>query len=126
MLPFLHGKGRILLLDDDAAIQRLVSHVLSRAGYRVDCVGHGNEAIARLARRRYDAVLLDLMMPHEGGMTVISHLRDNAPERLRRVLLVTGAPDSLLQSLEGQVFGWVRKPFEPAELVQAVERLIAA
>ena len=106
-------------------MQRLMSLLLKRAGYRVDVVAQGNQAIGLLDREEYDAILLDLMMPHEGGMTVIRHLRSNNPALLRRTILVTGAPESLLQPMRGEIFGVLRKPFDATALMQIVERLTA-
>ena len=113
---------RILLLDDDHSMQRLVTALLKRAGFRVDAVSKGNEAIERMKKTKYEAVLLDLMMPHEGGMTVLSHLRAADPAMLQKVLLLTAAPQSILRGIENDVFGVVRKPFEHADLVSAVTR----
>ncbi|MEO8033270.1 MAG: response regulator [Acidobacteriota bacterium] len=125
MIDFLKSKSRVLLLDDDPAMQRLVTSILKREGYRVDVVDKGQDAIKSMKERRYDAVLLDIMMPHEGGMTVIKHLGNEQPEALNRVLLFTGTSQSVLRTIEHKVFGVVSKPFEPADLVNAVGRVVA-
>jgi DNA-binding response OmpR family regulator len=117
-------KSRLLLLDDDPSMQRLMSTLLRREGHRVDVVSEASQAIQHLGRYKYDALLLDIMTPTEGGMTVIRHLRESNPELLRRVVLVTGSPDSLLKSVSHDVFGVVRKPFEPAELMATINRVI--
>ena len=123
MIGFLKRKARLLLLEDDASMQRLVTTLLKRDGYRVDVFGKGNDAIAALDRESYDALLLDLMMPHEGGMTVIRHLRDNKPELLRRIILLTATTGSVIANLQDEVGAVVRKPFEAAELVATVGRV---
>lgn len=104
-------------------MQRLVSALLKRGGYRVDTFLTGREAIAALERDEYDALLLDLMMPHEGGNTVIRHLLANRPALLDRALLVTASPDSVLDTLSKDVAGVVRKPFDSEELLGAVKRV---
>jgi CheY-like chemotaxis protein len=123
MMPLLR-KSRLLLLDDDPSMQRLMSTLLRREGHRVDVVSEASQAIQQLGRYKYDALLLDIMTPTEGGMTVIRHLRESRPELLRRVVLVTGSPDSLLKNVSKDVFGVVRKPFEAAELMATVKRAI--
>lgn len=125
MLPLLR-KSRLLVLDDDPSMQRLVAALLRREGHRVDVVSEARQAIEKIGRYDYRALLLDIMTPTEGGMTVIRHLRENRPELLRRVLLVTASPDSLLKNVSRDVAGVVRKPFEAAELVAAIRKLIAA
>jgi len=122
MFPLRKSK-RVLLLDDDAAIQRLVSALLRRAGFRVDAVSRGSKAIEALSRNAYDAILLDLMMPTEGGVTVVQHLRKVNPALLVRVLLLTATPESVLKNLERDIAGVVRKPFTRDELIGAVTKV---
>ena len=123
MFPFL-SKGRVLLLDDDAAIQRLVSTLLKREGYRVTAVNSGLAAIEALKKTKFDAMLLDIMMPHEGGITVIRHLRDTASDQMKRVIILTATPANVLKSVEKDVAAIVFKPFEPAALMATVRRVI--
>ena len=104
-------------------MQRLVSALLKRGGYRVDTFLTGREAIAALERHGYDVLLLDLMMPHEGGNTVIRHLTANNPTLLDRALLVTASPESVLAHLAKKVAGVVKKPFDSDELLGAVKRV---
>jgi len=116
-------RKRVLLLDDDPSMQRLVAHILQGDGFRVDVFLTGSQAIAALKRERYDVLLLDLMMPHEGGMTVIRHLRENDPPMLKRSILLTASPDSLIDALSGEVENVVQKPFPPQQLIDSVRRL---
>ena len=123
---FLKRKARVLILDDDLSMQKLMSTLLRRGGYRVDVVSAGKQAIEKIGQTEYDALLLDLMTPTEGGLTVIKHLKQARPELLKRVLLVTASPESVLRSVAGDVSAVVHKPFEAAELLQAVERVLTA
>ena len=121
MFPF--RRKRALLLDDDAAMRRLVALLLERAGYAVDAVVSGNDAIDAIENQQYAAILLDLMMPLEGGMTVIRYLRENTPATLRRVIVITGAPDGVLDPIRDQIFAVVRKPFRHEELIETAQKL---
>ena len=123
MSPLFKRRKRVLLLDDDPSMQRLVARILGNEGFRVDVFLTGSEAIAALKRERYDVLLLDLMMPHEGGMTVIRHLRTNEPQTLKRSILLTASPDSLIDALSGEVETVVQKPFDPRQLIEAVRRM---
>jgi CheY-like chemotaxis protein len=120
MLSILRSRPRVLLLDDDPAIRRLVTTLLKREGLRVDVVEKGQAAIDKLSTSDYDAVVLDLMMPHEGGVTVLRHLREHNPSVLARVVLLTAAPPSVLRTYEQDVVAVIRKPFEAAELVRTI------
>ncbi|HEX8254676.1 MAG TPA: response regulator [Thermoanaerobaculia bacterium] len=118
--------ARLLVLDDDTSMQKLVGTLLRRAGYRADIVSAGAHAIEKLEEKNdYAALLLDVMTPTEGGLTVIKYLREKSPELLRRVILVTASPDSVLKAVEGDVFAIVRKPFEADELLNAIDGVLA-
>lgn len=123
---FLKRKARLLLLDDDPSMQRLMAALLRRDGHRVDVVSEAAQAIEHIGRYAYDALLLDIMTPTEGGLTVLRHLRKAKPEMMKRVLLVTASPDSILKGVSGDVFGVVRKPFEAEELMGAIRKVIAS
>lgn len=122
--PFRKSR-RALLLDDDGAMRRLLTLLLKRAGFRVDEVLTGMQAIEAVDREKYDAVLLDLMMPHEGGMTVIRHLREKNPKLLRRVVVISAAPEQVLRTVQDEVFAVVRKPFTSEQLAAIVDGLRA-
>lgn len=120
----LKKKPRVLVLDDDVAMQKLVSMILKREGLRVDVVGSGRKAIEAIdGSNAYAAILLDLMMPTEGGMTVIGHVRERKPALLQRIIVLTATPDAVLTGISKEVFAVVKKPFEASELVAAVKRL---
>lgn len=120
MFTLLKKKLRVLLLDDDPSMQRLVSALLRRDGYRVDTVLTGRDALNAIAANDYAALLLDLMMPHEGGTTVIKYLRERKPELLRRTIVVTASPESVVLAVARGVAATVQKPFDSGELMKIV------
>lgn len=122
MARLLRRKPRILVLDDDVSVQRLVSAILRREGYRVDVVGSGRSAIEAIEAHDYSALVLDLMMPTEGGMTVIRHLKRRRPAMLEHVILLTATPDAVLKAISKDVFAVVKKPFERRALIETVAR----
>lgn len=125
MIRLLRPKARLLVLDDDTTMQKLVSTLLGRQGYKVDVVSSGSQALENLGKHKYDALLLDVMTPTNGGLTVIRELRESQPEMLKRVVLVTASPDSVLRAVEPDIFGIVRKPFVAAELIDTITRLVS-
>jgi DNA-binding NtrC family response regulator len=123
MFPLI-AKTRLLVLDDDPSMQKLVATLLRRAGHRVDIVSEASQAIDRIRKYDYDALLLDIMTPTEGGMTVIRHLKTEQPALLKRVVLVTGSPDSVLKAVIGDVYGIVRKPFDAHGLLDTIQKVV--
>lgn len=118
-------RKRVLFLDDDPAMQRLVATVLRREGMRVDVVSAGAQAIEHISRNEYNLLLLDLMAPTEGGLTVMRHLKKANPQLLRRVILVTASPESVLKSVASDAAAVVHKPFEAKQLVATVNRVLS-
>lgn len=126
MLRLLRKKTNVLLLDDDPSMQRLVSSLLRRGGHRVDVVSTGSAALQLMEQNQYDVLLLDVMTPTEGGLTVIRHLREADPEMLKKVILVTGTPESVLRAVAGDVAGTVLKPFRAEDLMAAIDRVLGS
>ncbi|HLJ73397.1 MAG TPA: response regulator [Thermoanaerobaculia bacterium] len=122
-MSFLKRKPRVLLLDDDPSMQRLISTLLKRDGYRVDVYLTGRDALRSIEVTHYAALLLDLMMPHEGGMTVIRELRAKNPHLLDRTLVISASSESVIGSVANEVAGVVKKPFAAEELLGAVRRV---
>jgi CheY-like chemotaxis protein len=120
---FRRKKLRVLLLEDDVSMQKLVSALLRGKGHRVDVVDSGTKAIEAIDREDYGVLLLDVMMPTEGGVTVLRHLRQHKPELLQRVILLTATAETVLKSISKDVFAVVRKPFDPDHLIATVNRL---
>lgn len=117
-------KPRALLLDDDHAMQRLVTTLLSREGFKVEAFLTGKEAIAAIDNKPYAVLLLDLMMPHEGGITVIRHLQAKNSDKLKRVVVLTASPESVTDGIKSAVAAIVHKPFEPPDLIETVHRIV--
>jgi len=123
MRSLLKRKPRVLLLDDDPSMQRLVAALLKNEGYRVDVFLTGRDALRSIEKNDYDVLLLDLMMPHEGGMTVIRELREKKPELLTRSLVLSASSQSVIGTVRNQVAGVVTKPFKSPDLIGAVQRI---
>ena len=108
---------RILLAEDEKALNRVITRRLGWEGYSVDSCFDGQEALDYLNAVEYDAVVLDVMMPRVDGFEVLTQLRergDNTP-----VLFLT-ARDALADKVEGLDLGaddYLVKPFEFDELM---------
>ena len=111
----------ILIVEDDASIRRLVRLVLLRQGYKVDVAGDGLEATSKMAAADYDVIILDLMMPNLDGFSFMTAMAQNAPERLKRVIITSAASPSIInEKLKGIPFDLLPKPFDIEELLSRV------
>ena len=122
--PF--GHKRVLVLEDDTTMQKLVAMLLRPLHTRVDIVGNGRDAVRKITieRKRYDALLVDLMMPHDGGLTLLRNLQKHEAGLLRRVILMTGSGHSITDPWSHLVFAVVHKPFDGSALVNTVRECV--
>jgi len=110
----------VLCADDDETVRRLCAAALTRAGFLVDQAANGTEALERMRAKKYNAVLLDLVMPGLHGATVLAILRRDQPELLSRIILISAAPEAALADAYGMVGAVLRKPIKLDALVDVV------
>jgi len=111
----------VLVVEDDAAIRRLVKMVLEREGYRVEVASDGLEAVLKLGVMEYAAVILDLMMPNLDGFVLLETLAANDPIRLRRIIVTSAAsPAVIRERMRGEPFDLLPKPFDLGDLTRIV------
>jgi CheY-like chemotaxis protein len=111
---------RVLIIDDEPSIRRLVSIVLEDEGYAPLAVASAPEGLAHIASSPPDLVLLDLMMPEMDGEEALRCLR-LLPGGSEIPVVIMSAAVTLAHSIAG-VQGVLDKPFDLAELLVAVER----
>src|SRR5690242_1264398 len=118
--------SRILVVDDDGNMRRLINTILTRRGHDVAEAGNGSEALARIDRARPDLVVTDVMMPGGGGLELLDELHDRGIAV--KALIVSGNEVQLEGALAAmQAHGTIAvigKPFTPNELTEAVRALI--
>lgn len=100
--------------------------ILERQGYRVDVASDGAEAVNRIRSIDYDAIVLDLMMPHLDGFALMDQLACEDPEKLRKVIVTSAASPALIRErMRGVPFALLPKPFDIVDLVERVRACVA-
>ena len=109
--------ARVLIVDDDPAVRAIMAALIKRDGTTVDIAEDGEQAIALLRGERYDAVVLDLLMPRIDGLGVIAFMKN---ERIDTPVIVLSAVSDD-QALDPAIVRVVmHKPLEPRELRRVV------
>ena len=113
---------RILVVDDEVPVLEVMVEILQAVGWTVDAISTGVEALQRIKRARYDALVLDLYMPDMPGLLLHSKLKFIDRELWNRTVFVSGhfSTDELRRELQGSP-KFVAKPFKAETLVETVE-----
>jgi two-component system alkaline phosphatase synthesis response regulator PhoP len=118
--------SRILVVDDDREIVRLVRSYLERAGYQVVTAYNGETALHTLRRERPDLLVLDLMLPDRDGWDLTRLIRtDDTLAEIPIIMLTARVEDSdKIVGLEIGADDYITKPFNPREVVARVRALL--
>ena len=122
------GKVNVLVVEDEADIQQLVSYNLIRSGFHVTCADSGEEALEKLQTEKVDCVLLDLMLPGMSGLDVCTAMRkiETSKERSIPIIMLTakGEEEDVVAGLECGADDYITKPFSPKVLIARIKAVI--
>jgi CheY-like chemotaxis protein/anti-sigma regulatory factor (Ser/Thr protein kinase) len=109
----------VLVVEDDPEVSRVLSLMLTRAGYRVDTVASGKDALARCLEGEYAAITLDLALPDINGLDVIRRLRALPATRRLPIVVVAAEIEDGRRSADPDLKGvvWLSKPIDQAQLI---------
>ena len=116
--------GKVLLVDDDASLLRLLSIRLSSEGYEVEAVESGQEALLAVNRFRPDAVLTDLKMAKMDGIQLLHELQQRSPGLRVMIMTAHGTIPDAVKATQGGAFGFITKPIDKEELFDLVQRAV--
>lgn len=120
--------SRLLVVDDDVAVQRAVKRAAEAAGLEVVQAFDGAAGLALAFTETFDLILLDINMPEMDGRDVLTKLKQNLTTAAVPVLIYSGRVDQLdrLVGLQLGADDYIEKPFDANHLVKKIERLIQA
>jgi DNA-binding NtrC family response regulator len=118
-------KARILVVEDERAIQLALSGLLGRAGYDVSVAGSGEEALAQVDDSPFDLVLTDLALGRgPSGMDVLHRVKEIRPETVVVMITAHGSEKIAVEAMKGGAEDYVPKPFDNDEIRMVVQRAL--
>lgn len=114
---------KLLFAEDDVALRSIAATVFRKNGYDVDVVGNGNDACVMVEKNRYDAIILDIMMPGKDGKEVCKFIRSRYDVPVI-FLTALGAENDIIEGYEIGADEYVTKPYSTKLLLMKVNALI--
>jgi two-component system, NtrC family, response regulator AtoC len=118
------AEERVLIVDDDAAVAKVLRAGLIEEQIAAECVGSAEEAMRALQRRPFDVVLSDVRMPGASGMTLLSTLHHQWPETPVILLTAHGTVRMAVEAMREGAMDFLTKPFDLDEVVALVRRAL--
>ena len=116
----------ILVVDDSASLRQVVSLTLSGAGYTVIEACDGKDALSKANGQKIHLIISDVNMPNMDGLTFLREVKKNPAYKFTPVIMLTteAGDDKKKAGQEGGAKAWIVKPFQPAQMLAAVSKLI--
>jgi DNA-binding response OmpR family regulator len=117
---------KILVADDDPAIQKVLFQTFQLEGYEVATASDGEEALTELEGELPDVVVLDVMMPKLDGFDVLKRIRENPRTKTLPVILLTArsSQEDIWQGWQSGVDYYMTKPFDVEDLLKFLEHVL--
>ncbi|QEP44348.1 response regulator [Ectothiorhodospiraceae bacterium BW-2] len=115
----------ILIVDDSASIRQVVGIALKGAGYSVIEGCDGQDALSKLTGQKVHLIISDVNMPNMDGITFVKEVKKRAEYKFTPIIMLTteAGQDKMAEGKAAGAKAWVVKPFQPAQMLDAVAKL---
>ncbi|WP_159881581.1 response regulator transcription factor [Paenibacillus puerhi] len=115
---------KILVIEDEPTLARLLSYNLSQEGYETKVVDHGSDGLQAALQQSFDLIVLDIMLPGMNGFEILSKLRQKGNRTPVIILTARNAEEEVVQGLKHGADDYITKPFGVAELLARVSAVL--
>jgi DNA-binding NtrC family response regulator len=117
-------KNRILVVDDDESLRRVLQVQLEQSGYVVNSAASARQTMTMLTTRSYDLVITDLKMPETSGLELLRQVQSLYPETIVIVLTAFGTVETAVEAMKAGAYNYLTKPVHPGELSLTIDRAL--
>ncbi len=103
--------ARILVVDDDPSLRRVLEYNLARKGFRVTSAMNAEEALERFQREPFEVVITDILMPGINGIDLLNKIKAGSPETAVIVITAHGTIQTAIEAMKLGAFDYLTKPF---------------
>jgi DNA-binding NtrC family response regulator len=115
---------KILIVDDDRVVLSSCKRILESEGYAVNLTASVKEALQMLEEKKFDILLVDVIMPEYDGMYLIGNVKTNLPHMPILVMSGYPTPETISSGMRMGATHFIAKPFTPDELITAVRKAL--
>ena len=115
---------RILIVDDEEGMRRLLGRILAKEGYDTTTAANGVDALRLVASERFDLVVTDIKMPEMDGLQLLQEIREYEPSLPVIVITAYGTIENAVQALRAGAYDYIAKPFEADEIKLTVAKVL--
>lgn len=113
---------RVLVLEDEPNLRKVLGALLRREGYEVSLAENGEVGLTEFDKSGADVVITDLVMPKVGGMEVLRAINERDPDVPVIIITAHGTVDSAVEAIKLGAFDYITKPFDQAELATVIAK----
>jgi len=117
-------KAKILVIDDDTSLRRVLEYNLQEEGYEVQAASSGEEGLYLFGQSRPDLVITDMKMSGMDGLMVLKSVKELAPESLVIIITAFGTVDVAVEAMKSGAYDYITKPFNRDELRLTVKKAL--
>ncbi len=117
-------KSKILIVDDDPSLRRVLEVQLEQEGYAAASAASGQQALSMLQLQAYDLIIADQKMPEFSGIALLRQIRSQYPEAVMIILTAFGTVETAVEAMKAGAYDYLTKPVHPDELSLVVHRAL--
>ena len=112
---------RILVVDDDESIRKVLKTILEEEGYAVDTAENGKEAIKKSRAKFYNLALIDIRLPDMEGTKLLTEMKENTPKMVK--IIITGYPslENAIEAVDKGADAYILKPFDMDNVLNKIK-----
>jgi two-component system response regulator PilR (NtrC family) len=117
-------RHRILVVDDEESMREFLCILLQRDGHKVEAVGDGQQAVARLKDCSYDLIISDIKMPKLDGFALLEYVRERSPATAIIMITAFSTTEQAVDAMKKGAYDYITKPFKNEEIRLVVENAL--
>jgi DNA-binding NtrC family response regulator len=116
--------ARILIVDDEEHIRKILTIMLSKKGYETQTAQGGKEALEKIRASAFDAVITDMRMSGMDGLELLAAIKDYDPELIVLVVTAFSSVDNAIEAMRKGAYDYISKPFKEDEILLVLEKAL--